>query len=202
MSESISTRVRIARSGRRAGTVLMALALAGIGAREVWAGGIEGMGASAETLRGALARHSLRTIDGRTLTVASLRGQVVVLNFWATWCPPCRKELPGLSALHKEIVGSGGQVIAISIDQDVRNVERFAKARGLAMPIAQDGPEGLARELDLGHIPYTLVLDRQGTVAATASGGDAAALERIAATARRLLSQTPAVSQAVPGGTP
>ena len=202
MSESISTRVRVARSGRRAGTVLMALALAGIGAREVWAGGIEGMGASAETLRGVLARHSLRTIDGRTLTVASLRGQVVVLNFWATWCPPCRKELPGLSALHKEIAGAGGQVIAISIDQDVRNVERFAKTRGLAMPIAQDGPEGLARELDLGHIPYTLVLDRQGIVAATASGGDAAALEHIAATARRLLSQTPAVSQAVPGGTP
>ncbi len=178
------------------------LLLAWLGVGYASAAGIDGVGASSEAMRGALSRHTLHTLDGRSFTLASLRGQVVVVNFWASWCPPCRRELPGLSALHHEIVRSGGQVLAISIDQDVRNVERFARARGLTLPIAQDGPDGLVRELDLGHIPFTMVLDRSGVVAATASGGDPAALERIGATARRLLAQTPAVSQAIPGGTP
>jgi len=200
MSTVVSSRVSGTRTSRKARIALAVLALAWLGA-PISEAGIEGMGASAETFRGAIARHPLHTLDGRSFTLASLRGQVVVVNFWASWCPPCRRELPGLAALHREIEKGGGQVIAISIDQDVRNVERFAKTRGLDLPIAQDGPEGLVRELDLGHIPFTMVLDRQGVIAATASGGDAAALERISSTARRLLAQTPAVSQAVPGGT-
>jgi thiol-disulfide isomerase/thioredoxin len=187
---------------RKARVALAVLVLASLVAPLAHATSIDGIGASSETFRTAITRHSLRTLDGRTFTLASLRGQVVVVNFWASWCPPCRRELPGLSSLHREIAKDGGLVIAISIDQDVRNVERFAKARGLALPIAQDGPDGLARELNLGHIPFTLVLDRQGVIAATATGGDAASLEKISTTARRLLTQTPPVSQAVSGGTP
>src|SRR5262245_7990690 len=115
-----------------------------------------------DALREALRSHVLRTQGGGTLSIASLRGEVVVINFWATWCPPCRRELPQLDALHAELAQRQGRVLAISIDRDPENVKRFARKLDLKLPILVDGPEGLARRLDLEHIPFTVVLDRRG----------------------------------------
>jgi thiol-disulfide isomerase/thioredoxin len=129
----------------------------------------------------------LRTIEGHTLNLGSLQGEVVVVNFWASWCTPCRKELPRLDALHASIAGRGGRVVAISIDHEARNVQRFARAQGLALPLYHDGPDGLARRLDLPHVPFTIVLDRHGDVALTTRGSDERALDEIAETTRRLM---------------
>lgn len=175
------------------------LAVPGTGA----AGGrIEGVGAGAEKARGVLDGHSLRMLDGSTLTLGSLRGEVVVVNFWASWCPPCRRELPALDKLHTELVRSGGRVLAVSIDLEQRNAVRFAKSNRIALPIAHDGPDGLARLLDLQHVPFTMVLDRNGAVAFTTSGSDAAALDRIGETARRLLARSPVATTETQGDLP
>lgn len=136
--------------------------------------------------RPAIARHALRGLDGRTVTVASLRGEVVVLAFWASWCAPCRRELPELDRLHAELAPRGGRVLAVSIDQDPENARRFARRLGLGLPVYHDGPDGLARTLDLAAIPFTMVLDRDGTIAHVAAGGDPKALAALAAEARRL----------------
>ncbi|MFI5370834.1 MAG: TlpA family protein disulfide reductase [Candidatus Eisenbacteria bacterium] len=141
-----------------------------------------------------LGSHPLRALDGSQFTLTSLRGQVVVVNFWASWCAPCRRELPRLDALNTELVKSGGRVVAVSIDADAANARRFVAARKLAMPVAQDGPDGLARTLDLRHVPCTLVLDRDGSIACAVSGSDDAAFDQITAVTRRLLSRQPAVA--------
>jgi peroxiredoxin len=139
----------------------------------------EGVGASGERMRSALNAHVLSTVDGERLELSSLRGEVVVINFWASWCRPCRKELPELNRLHARLASRGGRVLAVSIDEDARHVERFIRAHGLELPVYHDGPEGLARALDLGHIPYTLVLDQRGDVVYASSGADAAALNTL-----------------------
>jgi thiol-disulfide isomerase/thioredoxin len=155
-------------------------------------------GPSREALQQALSRHPLRTLDQRSL---DLKGEVVVLNFWASWCAPCRKELPALNALHAEIAPRGGRVVAVSVDEELANVERFAKVHALSLPIVADGPAGLARELDLPHVPMTLVLDRDGAVALAVSGSDAATIARIGAKARELLARPTADASLSTGGT-
>ena len=150
-----------------------------------------------ERIRRALRTHTLRTVDGRSLALGSLKGEVVVVNFWASWCAPCRKELPRLDALHRSIADKGGRVIAISIDHEARNVRRFAKTHRLALPLYHDGPDGLARKLDLPHVPFTIVLDRDGSVALATGGADHKTLEAIAATTRRLLAGSPAGAQTI-----
>ena len=165
---------------------------------------VAGIGAGTEALHRALREHVLHTLDGKTLTLASLRGEVVVVNFWASWCPPCRKELPALASLNRELSGQG-RVVAVSIDTDPRNVQRFAKSNHLAMTIAQDGPEGLVKQLDLQSVPFTLVLGRDGEVAMTASG--TSELARVQSTAHRLVAVPPPAAeprsaQTTEGGNP
>jgi thiol-disulfide isomerase/thioredoxin len=159
-------------------------------------------GANGEAARRALAEHELRLLDGKTTTLSAMRGEVVVVNFWASWCKPCRRELPALNALNAELAKQGGNVVAISIDEERDNVKRFARANGLSLPIAHDGPDGLARQLDLKHVPFTIILDRSGQVAFSTSGADGNALESITAAARQLVARAPVASDGPAGGTP
>jgi thiol-disulfide isomerase/thioredoxin len=181
------------RHGVRAGaTAMLAVVLAL--APPAGAATPEVLGSGNEAAARALGDHALRKLDGPTFSLSSLRGQVVVVNFWASWCAPCRKELPRLDALNAELAKSGGRVVAVSIDTDVANARRFVTAHKITMPVAQDGPDGLARILDLRHVPCTLVLDRDGSIACAVGGGDDAALEQVTSVARRLSGRTPVVA--------
>ena len=152
-----------------------------------------------EQIRRALGHHQFTTLDGESMSLASLQGQVVVLNFWASWCGPCRKELPALDALQSSITSQGGRVLAISIDHDRQNVSRFRKAHALKLPIVHDGPDGLARELDLQYIPFTVVLDREGAVALVSTGTDDQAVAQIGSMTRKLLARSPYVARTPEG---
>jgi thiol-disulfide isomerase/thioredoxin len=112
----------------------------------------------------ALASHSLSKLDGGETMLSALRGDVVVVNFWATWCAPCRKELALFDRWNSEWKGHGARVVAISIDKDARKARRFAEEMKLALTVLHDGPDGLARSLDLPSVPCTYVLDRDGRV--------------------------------------
>ena len=161
-----------------------------------------GSGVDASGARREIGTHVLRTLDGHELSLGTLQGEVVVVNFWASWCGPCRKELPRLDALHAEISKAGGRVVAVSIDAEARNVERFVKHLRLSLPVYHDGPEGLARKLDIPHVPFTLVLDRSGAVAFTTQGADDRALEAITRATRRLMAAAPAGSPTIAGEAP
>ena len=148
----------------------------------------------AQAIRRALALHPLHTLDGKPV---ALDGGVMVVNFWATWCKPCRHELPMLDRLHKELMPDGGRVIAVSLDLEGENVRRFVKANRLGLPVCLDGPNGLAKQLALGEVPYTIVLDGKGEIAYTLAGTSDRQLAELASVARRLAGeQRTAVSEA------
>ncbi len=106
----------------------------------------------------------LTTLDGQTFDLAKLRGRVVLVNYWATWCAPCRKEMPRLSAFYRRYHGQGLEMIGISIDfpRDFEKARKAAQAvaypMALSKAISEDGfgtPKG---------VPITWVIDTDGKV--------------------------------------
>ena len=126
-----------------------------------------------------LAAHELVTLDGEDAVLGPLRGETVVVNFWAEWCAPCRRELPVLDAWHREFVGLDVLFVPISIDRDRRKAQRWAERLGLELPLFHDGPDGLASTLDLPALPITYVIDPRGRTVFTSTGSDAAALAEL-----------------------
>ena len=181
--------------------VLLPAALALAIAEAASAAGRHELAGGTQRAQQALRSHALRTLEGRPVSIAALQGEVVVVNFWASWCPPCRRELPRLDALNASIARQGGRVLAVSIDDEARTAERFVRKHKLALPVCHDGPDGLARQLDLPAVPFTLVLDRSGVIAYTTSQSDPAALDQLDAVTRRLLTATAPVVSRGEGGT-
>lgn len=107
-------------------------------------------------------------LDGQPLAMAAFRGQPLLLNFWATWCPPCVEELPLLNRFYAEHRGRGWQVLGLAIDQ-APAVQRFLARLPLDFPnvVAGLGGSDLGRQLGnaSGGLPFTVVFDRQGRVA-------------------------------------
>jgi len=119
---------------------------------------------------GLLQEHEMVDIDGEDVSLADFAGEVVVVNFWASWCEPCLHELPKLDVWNKEWAGKGARVVAISIDKDERNARQFVAKNNLGMTVWIDGPKGLARALNLPAVPTTYVIDRDGKVVLRISG--------------------------------
>jgi thiol-disulfide isomerase/thioredoxin len=136
----------------------------------------------------AMAR-TLQGLDGTEATLAGLQGRVVVVNFWASWCKPCRKDLPVLESWMPELQKSGTEVVAVSVDRDRRRAEKFVEEIGLDLPFYIDGPEGLAQAFDLPALPCTIVLDRNGNVAHVAEGAEAATLDELRRVVNRLAAE-------------
>jgi len=125
--------------------------------------------ASVDT-RDLLSDHEMKNLVGETTTLKSMRGEVVVVNFWASWCAPCREELPLMDNWNAAWEGRGARVVAISVDSDVRKARRFADKAELKMTLLHDGPSLLARQLDLPALPCTYFLDREGNIVAVFKG--------------------------------
>lgn len=115
----------------------------------------------------ALTSARYRDLHGRERTLQEWQGKIRVVNFWATWCPPCRQEIPGLIRIQEKHAPSGVQVVGIAVDQ-VDNVQPYAAEIGIPYPILIAGIEALdiARALGnkAGALPFTVVLDRNGNV--------------------------------------
>lgn len=113
----------------------------------------------------ALFSRTLPDADGRPFALAALRGQTVVLNFWATWCPPCVDEMPELATLHREIAGRRASVVGIGIDSP-SNIREFAQKHQFPYPLLVAGLDGteLSRQLGntAGALPFTVVIDAEG----------------------------------------
>lgn len=120
-----------------------------------------------------LTRTALPDLSGKRLTLAAWKGKVLVVNFWATWCAPCRKEIPGLISVQRENAANGAQVVGIAVDQ-ADNVQAFAKELGINYPVLIAGMDGvdLVRKVGnpTGALPFTIVLDRSGKVVMTHLG--------------------------------
>ncbi|MGH7469980.1 MAG: TlpA disulfide reductase family protein [Longimicrobiales bacterium] len=107
------------------------------------------------------------TLTGDSLALSGLRGNVVLLNVWATWCIPCRKEIPELQALHQEYSARGLQVIGVSVDDGNADgdVRAFVRNYGVTYTILRDPAENVTAMFFIPGVPATFLIDRTGKVA-------------------------------------
>lgn len=113
------------------------------------------------------ANFTLTDLTGRQWTLQDLRGKVVLVNFWATWCPPCRKEMPDLDALYHEFAPKGLVILAIS-DEDAAKVRPFIAEHHFTYPILLDPGRKVNERFQVEGIPKSFLYDREGRLAAEA----------------------------------
>lgn len=126
-----------------------------------------GLSAREEASLSKLWALNLATPSGSTLSLASLRGKPILLNFWATWCPPCVEELPLIDRFYQENVNNGWQVLGLAVDQ-VAAVTNFLGKMPVKFPVAMAGMAGIELSKVLGNLsgglPFTVVIGSQATV--------------------------------------
>jgi len=108
---------------------------------------------------------TLKDLDGRPYRLSDLRGKIVFLNVWATWCAPCRFEMPSMEALHRRLHGDDFAMLAISEDEDgAAAVRPFVQQMGLTFPVLLDSEGTVPPRYGVTGFPETFVIDREGRV--------------------------------------
>ena len=92
------------------------------------------------------------------------RGEVVLLNFWATWCPPCRKEIPSMVELHRKLASQGLRIVAVSVDKNRDDLASFVKEYQMPFTVLHDAESVAARQYGVFRFPETFLIDRKGRV--------------------------------------
>lgn len=110
--------------------------------------------------------------NGATLKLSELKGKVVLLNFWATWCPPCREEIPSMMKLNTAMAGKPFQMVAVSIDEGGKPaVEAFFKESGMSIPTYLDASGASSKSYGITGVPESFVIDKQGVIVKKVIGG-------------------------------
>jgi peroxiredoxin len=107
---------------------------------------------------------TLPTLRGPRVSLSSLRGKVVLIDFWAQWCEPCKKELPQLERLSREFASRNVVVLTVNIDKQRENAERLARQLGLTVDVLLDPAGSVAGTYDLPKMPSSFVVDKKGFV--------------------------------------
>lgn len=107
-----------------------------------------------------------KSLDGKEIDLAALRGKVVLIDFWATWCGPCKRELPAIQKVHTEFRDKGLVVLGVSVGEEKATIEKFLKTAGLTYPVFRvDEATDLVSKLSVTGFPTVVLLDRDGKVA-------------------------------------
>ena len=148
-----------------AGAIVMGILLVGC-----YSGGgpkrtIDGGGGGPGSLAGAPAvSYDVKRLDGRTDGLVRYRGSVVVMNLWATWCTPCREEMPALQQFYAENKAKGVVVLGIDQGESAQTAGAFAREHGVTFPILLDADQQYGRSYAAIGLPTTVIVDRRGHV--------------------------------------
>lgn len=143
--------------------------------------------AAAAESSGAVEQVAMSSIDGKPMKLGDLKGNVVVLDVWASWCAPCRKSFPFLDGLQKRHAAEGLRVVGLNLEDDDEAVNGFLDTVPHGFTIARD-PSGRAGEtLGVVVMPTTFLIDRDGRIAARFEGGDASVHDKIEAAVATVL---------------
>jgi peroxiredoxin len=107
---------------------------------------------------------TLRSSGGPNLRLSEQRGQVVLLNFWATWCGPCREEMPQLNRLYDKYRGAGLVMLGVNVDEDPAKAAEVAQKLGVRFPVLLDSNKQVSSRYELSAMPSTVLIDRDGKV--------------------------------------
>ncbi|MDM8528677.1 TlpA disulfide reductase family protein [Anaerolineales bacterium HSG24] len=118
----------------------------------------------------AMEDFALTTINGDEIRLSDYDGQVVLVNFWATWCPPCTAELPDINTFYEAHQDKGFVVLAINAKENINTVDDFIQAREFKFPVLLDSDGVLMRHYTVRSLPTTFILDRDGIIRHTQSG--------------------------------
>ena len=115
----------------------------------------------------------LKGLDGTPHDLAQLRGRVVLVNFWATWCPPCRREMPSMERLSQTLKGEAFSVLAVDVGEDADTIDAFTSQFDAmpTFPILLDTRSRTRQAWKVAGLPTTFLVDRQGRIVASAIGG-------------------------------
>ena len=155
------------------GSLLLALSAVWIAATAIWAPPPT-EGRTPFPRQGFLAPDfSLPSFAGDTYQLADLKGGVVVVNFWASWCPPCKAEMPALENIYREYQNMGLVILAVNVtDQDdQQNAQNFYNSLGLTFPALFDDSGEVSRIYQINALPTTFFIDRNGSIARVIYGG-------------------------------
>jgi cytochrome c biogenesis protein CcmG, thiol:disulfide interchange protein DsbE len=117
------------------------------------------------SIAGKPAEDFALTLAGKSEHLSDLKGKIVVLNFWATWCPPCVEETPALNRLEKYIDSRGGMVLGVSVDEDGPTYEKFLKDQSVVFATYRDATKKSAADYGTSMYPETYIIDRHGKIA-------------------------------------
>lgn len=123
-----------------------------------------------DTIAGKTAEDFSLTLNGKPQKLSDLRGHIVVLNFWASWCPPCVEETPALNRLQQHIAARGGMVVGVSVDEDAAAYEKFLMEQRVTFPTWRDptvknNKSQISLDYGTSIYPETYVIDRRGKIA-------------------------------------
>ena len=132
---------------------------------------------------------SLKTLTGEEFSLAKNKGKTLLIDFWATWCAPCRESIPHLVHLHKTYRGQGFEVVGLSMDKgDPKTVEQFVRSLDIPYPIAI-APDEIARAYGVNGLPTTILIDKEGKIREMIVGFNTTIAKKIEARVAELTSE-------------
>ena len=119
---------------------------------------------NAGIMTGAAPDFTLKSASGENLKLSEFRGEVVLINFWASWCGPCRQEMPLLDELHKRYNPMGFTVLGVNVEEDPTKAKRLLKDMGVSFPVLFDSHSEVSKRYDVIAMPSTVLVDRNGNM--------------------------------------
>jgi thiol-disulfide isomerase/thioredoxin len=120
--------------------------------------------AGAAAIKGPAPNFTLKSLGGKNLKLSEMTGNVVLINFWASWCGPCREEMPLLNALHNKYAPLGFTVLGVNVEEDLDGAMRFLKNVPVDFPILLDNTNKVSKQYKVVAMPTTVVVDRDGNM--------------------------------------